>query len=190
MDERIEQVTGEMSSIASDVKESFGTFSPEQINWKPTEKSWSVGQCLDHLIKTNEAFAPEMEKIAAGGRKNSFLENWSPFAGFFGRFLIRAVSNDLKKAKAPSKSIIPPSDVAGDIVAKFESNIAAANASVRACGDIDREKTVITSPFLAIVTYKLDDGLTVLVEHAKRHIRQAKRVVEADGFPKQALPVE
>jgi hypothetical protein len=36
------------------------------------------------------------------------------------------------------------------------------------------------------MTYTLDDAYTVLVEHSKRHIRQAKRVMEAEGFPKAA----
>ncbi|MFZ1701268.1 MAG: DinB family protein [Pyrinomonadaceae bacterium] len=184
MDERIKQVTDDMSAIAEDARQVFGSLSAEQINWKPAEKSWSVGQCLDHLIKTNDAFGPEMTKIAAGGRKNSFIENWSPFTGYFGRFLIKAVGDDSKKVKAPSQAIVPPSDIASDIVARFEENIAAANESVKACEGVNRQKTVITSPFLAIMTYTLEDGFTVLVEHTKRHIRQAKRVMEAGGFPK------
>jgi hypothetical protein len=44
----------------------------------------------------------------------------------------------------------------------------------------------VSSPFLAVMTYTLDDAYTVLVEHSKRHIRQAKRVMEAEGFPKAA----
>nr|HRK52160.1 hypothetical protein [Pyrinomonadaceae bacterium] len=58
------------------------------------------------------------------------------------------------------------------------------NGKVEACAEADRQKTVVTSPFLAVFTYKLDDAFTVLIEHSKRHIRQAKRVMEADGFPK------
>lgn len=69
------------------------------------------------------------------------------------------------------------------MVDRFEKSISAVNEKVTACGDADREKTVVTSPFLAIMTYKLDDAYTVLVEHTKRHIRQAKRVMEAEGFP-------
>ncbi|MGH9948485.1 MAG: DinB family protein [Pyrinomonadaceae bacterium] len=172
-----------MNKIADDARSSFGGLSGEQLNWNPAENSWSVGQCLDHLIKTNKEFEPEFKKIADGNRENSFWENWSPFTGFFGRFLIKAVSNDAKKAKAPSKKIVPPSDVVADIVERFVANIGVVNEGIKTCADVDREKTIITSPFLAVMTYKLDDGYTVLVEHSKRHIRQAKRVIEAEGFP-------
>jgi hypothetical protein len=173
-----------MHKTAEDVKASFGLLSSDQLNWRPAEKSWSVGQCLEHLIKTNEEFYPEFDKLARGTRKNSFWENYSPFTGFFGRFLIKAVTEDSKKAKAPSERIVPPSDIADDIVERFARNVADVNEKVRACAGADREKTVVTSPFLSVMTYKLDDAYTILVEHTKRHIRQAKRVMTAEGFPK------
>lgn len=184
MDERINYITSEMQKVADDASVSFASLSESQLNWKPAEKSWSVGQCLDHVIKTNQAFDPEFERIASGNRKNSFWENWSPFSGMGGRFLIKAVSEDSKKAKAPSKAIVPPSEIEGDIVNKFVENISDVNRKVEACSGVDRQKTVVTSPFLAVFTYKFDDALTVLVEHSKRHIRQAKRVMETEGFPK------
>ncbi len=184
MDQRIETIVNEMSQVAEDAQSAFGTYSAEQLNWKPSEKGWSVGQCLDHIIKTNHLFYPEFDKLASGGRKNTFWQNWSPLTGWGGRFLINAVSEDSKKAKAPSKAIVPPSDIEADIIERFAGHIAEVNQKVEACAAADPQKTVVTSPFLAVFTYTLDDAYTVLVEHTKRHIRQAKRVTEADGFPR------
>lgn len=186
MDERIGSIISDMNAVAEDAKATFASLSNEQLNWKPGEKSWSVAQCLDHIIKTNEQFYPEFAKLASGSRKNSFWENISPFTGWGGRFLIKAVSEDSKKAKAPSKSIVPPSDIDAGIVDKFCYHIAEVNKKVEAVAGADRKRTVVTSPFLAVFTYTLDDAYTVLVEHSKRHIRQAKRVMEADGFPAAA----
>ncbi|MBK8465089.1 MAG: DinB family protein [Chloracidobacterium sp.] len=183
MDERIQYITSEMSKIADDARVSFGGLSAEQLNWKPSEKGWSVAQCLDHVIKTNHEFDAEFQKLASGKRQNSFWENYSPFSSWAGRFLINAVSEDSKKAKAPSQRIVPPSDVSGDIVEKFVEHMAEVNKQIESCAGVDREKTVVTSPFLFVFTYKLDDAFTVLVEHTKRHIRQAKRVMESESFP-------
>lgn len=186
MDERIQSIISDMNEVAQDAKATFATLSNEQLNWKPAEKSWSVAQCLDHIIKTNEQFYPEFAELASGTRKNSFWENISPFTGWGGRFLIKAVSEDSKKAKAPSKAIVPPSDIDPGIVDKFCDHIAEVNSKVEAVAGVDRKKTVVTSPFLAVFTYSLDDAYTVLVEHSKRHIRQAKRVMASDGFPASA----
>lgn len=183
MDDRINYVTGEMRKVAEDARATFGHLSNDQLNWKPGEKSWSVAQCLDHIIRSNTEFFPEFEKLASGKRKNSFWENISPLTGWGGRFLIKAVSEDSKKAKAPSKAIVPPSDIDAEIVDKFAEHISEVNKKIEAVADADRKKTVVTSPFLAIFTYTLDDAYTVLVEHSKRHVRQAKRVMEAEGFP-------
>jgi DinB superfamily len=186
MDERIRSIISDMDAVAADAKATFGTLSNDQLNWKPGEKSWSVAQCLDHIIKTNEQFYPEFAKLATGTRKNTFWENISPLTGWGGPFLIKAVSEDSKKAKAPSKAIVPPSDIDAGIVDKFAEHIAEVNKKIESVADTDRKKTVVTSPFLVIFTYTLDDAYTVLVEHSKRHIRQARRVMEAEGFPVSA----
>lgn len=183
MDERINTITSGMQSVADDARAAFGALSAEQLNWKPSEKGWSVGQCFEHIIKTNLEFYPEFERLASGTRKNSIWENISPFTGWGGRFLINAVSIDSKKAKVPSKRVVPPSDIGADIIERFAEHIGDVNRKIEACANADRRKTVVTSPFLAIFTYTLDDAYTVLVEHTKRHFRQAERVTKAEGFP-------
>lgn len=185
MDERITGITSALKQVAVDARANFGNLASEQLNWKPGEKSWSVGQCFEHIIKTNEQFYPEFDKLATGTRKNNFIESYSPLTGFLGRFLIKAVSEDSKKAKAPSQKIVPPSEITADIIDRFASHIDEVSQKLEACSSADRKKTVVTSPFLAIFTYTLDDAYTVLVEHTKRHFRQAKRVVEAEGFPSE-----
>lgn len=184
MSEKIETTIEVLNDCAKDVSESFGTLTNEQLNWKPSEKGWSVAQCLDHLIRSNVEFDNDWPKLHAGTRTNSFIENWSPLTGFWGRFLIRSLSNDAKKAKAPSKAIVPPSDIEPGIVDRFVKNIEVTNKNIAGCDGLDLKKTILTSPFLGIVTYNLDDAFSILVEHTKRHIRQATRVMETDGFPK------
>lgn len=183
MDERITQITSELTEVAEDARATFGGLSSEQINWKPAENSWSVGQCLEHIVITNEKFYPDFEKLASGERRNSLIETWSPLTGFFGRFLINAVTEDSKKAKVPSTTIAPPSNVDAKMVERFVSHIEGVNRKVEACGKADRQKTIVTSPFFFLATYSLDDAYTALVEHTKRHVRQAKRVVASEGFP-------
>jgi DinB superfamily len=184
MDERIRSITSDLSKVAGDAKELFGGLSAEQLNWKPAEKSWSVGQCFKHIIRTNELFFPEFESIAAGTRQNSFWENWSPLTGWFGRLFIKSVSDDKKKIKAPSEEIVPPSEIEPNVIERFDRHIADVNKKVEACAAADRQKTVLTFPFKGrVFTYTLDDVYTAVVEHTRRHFRQANRVTGAKGFP-------
>lgn len=173
----------ELNKITEDAVESFGNLSTGQINWKPRTDSWSVGQCIDHLIKSNEAFDPQFEELISGNRKQSFWENYSPLTGFFGNFLLKALKNDAKKTKAPSKAIIPPSEVPVDIIERFVAHQNDFIEKLKSIEGIDLEKTIVTSPFLKLMTYRLGTAFEIAVVHEERHIRQAKRVMEAEGFP-------
>lgn len=183
MEQKLLDLTNDLKSISDDARNSFGHLSAGQLNWKPSEKGWSVAQCLEHLILTNEQFFPEMDKLAAGTRKNSFFENYSPFTGMFGRFLVKAVTEGSRPATAPSKNIVPPSDVSADIVEKYCAHQQEMIDKLIKTEGADWDKTIVTSPFMPVMTYSLTHANQVLVEHSKRHINQAKRVMAVEGFP-------
>lgn len=177
-------IAPELQNIADRISTEFGSLTPAQVNWKPNPESWSVGQCLEHLIITNELFFNTFDRIAAGKRRNSFWEQWSPLSGIGGRFLVRSLRSDEKKYKVPTRRIAPPSDVAPDIVAKFVVHQKRLIEKTESCRDADPEKTILTSPFMPLMTYSLAHTLEIFIEHESRHFRQAKRVTEMQEFPR------
>jgi hypothetical protein len=183
MNDELENLTSELQKISDDVQSRFGSLSPEQINWRPSAEGWSVGQCFEHLIKTNKLFYDELDKIAGGARRNSFWESWSPLTSFGGKFLIKSLKSDERKFKAPSQAIVPPSEIDGDIIEQFSAHQTEIIEKIKRTGNADWRKTVITSPFMKLMTYSFADGLQVVVEHEKRHFRQAERVAQAESFP-------
>jgi len=178
----IDGVIGGLEGVAEDVRNSFGGLTPEQLNWKPAPESWSVGQCLNHLIKSNEEFYPELDKLTAGTRKNTLWQSISPLSGIAGAFLVSTLKKEGNKVKTNQK-MTPPSDVPGDIVERFSQHQSQFIEKVRSTADADWHKIVLTSPFVKIMTYRMDVGLEAIIEHEKRHVRQARRVIAADGFP-------
>jgi hypothetical protein len=183
MNSELDNLVSELEKVSVDVKTNFGNLSAEQINWKPSANGWSAGQCFEHLIKTNSLFFPELEKIALGTRKNSFLESYSPLSSFFGNLLINSLKKDERKFKVPSPSIVPLSDVSADIIEKFAAHQRKIVEKIKRTKSADWKKIVITSPFMKLMTYKLTDGYKVVVEHEKRHFRQAERVMKTESFP-------
>lgn len=183
MNDKLGLIISELENVSKDVRETFGHLSAEQINWKPAPESWSVAQCLEHLVKSNEMFFDDMDKIASGTRKNSLWENWSPFTSFFGRFLNKSLAADSKKFKT-SAWASPPSEVDPNIVEKFMDHQSKLTEKINATKDEDWGKAVVTSPFVPVMTYRVSDGFEIFVTHEKRHFRQAKRVIETEGFPK------
>lgn len=183
MENDILAITTELNRISDDVRDAFGPMTTKQLNWKPSADGWSIAQCVDHLIRSNEMFYPVMDRIASGEHRSSFLEKWSPLSGFFGRFLISSLKKDERKFKAPSTDIVPPSEIGEGIIEKFASHQVDLISRITKTNVADWQKTVVTSPFMKIMTYRLSDGYTAMADHEKRHLRQAKRVTIVAGFP-------
>jgi hypothetical protein len=177
MKEEYANLVSELEKISVDAQNAFGNLSAAQLNWRPGAEGWSVGQCFEHLIKTNKLFYDELDKIAGGARRNSFWENWSPLTSFGGKFLIKSLKSDERKFKAPTAKIVPPSEVDGDIIKQFSRHQREIIEKIKRTENADWRKTVITSPFMKLMTYSFADGVRVVVEHEKRHFRQAERVL-------------
>ena len=183
MSEIGEKIIANLKTISEDAKNSFGELSLEQINWRPSGDGWSVGQCFEHLIIANEMFYGELDKIADGTRRNSTLEKLSPLSGFFGNLMIKSLKKDERKYKAPSKNILPPSEIDPNIIELFAAHQAEMIGKIELTSNADCRKTIVTSPFMKFMTYRLEDGFNIIVEHERRHLRQAERVKQNENFP-------
>ena len=178
------EIISELQTISADTRKVFGRFSAEQINWRPSETGWSVGQCFEHLIKSNELFYDKLDEIAGGKHQQSLLESFSPLSGFFGNLLISSLKKDERKFKAPTKKIVPPSEIDPNIIEIFAAHQSELIGKIKQIEMTNWNRIKVTSPFMKLITYKLTDGFQVIVEHEKRHLRQAERVIKENGFPK------
>ena len=72
MSDQVENLIANGKIIADEIDEAFGDLSSEQLNWKPAPSAWSVGQCIDHLITSNELYMVNIQKVADG----TYEPNW------------------------------------------------------------------------------------------------------------------
>src|SRR5262245_42137350 len=113
-DSDLATILAEASLVAAETNGVFGRLSGEQVNWKPGENEWSIGQCFDHLIVSNRPFEPIFEEIQAGRRRRRLWERVPLLPGVFGGLIIDTLRPDSgRKVKArpafyPSSSHIDP----------------------------------------------------------------------------------
>jgi len=163
----------------------FSDISPEQLNWKPSPTSWSIAECLEHLLIADSSYFEDLKKIIAGTYKRSFLEKYSPLTSLWGKTLKDQLQEKVKKKMiAPKKFTPTTSNKQSDFVQTYLENLDTFIDYISKCGDIDIDKTIITSPIIKIATYSLRDAFQFLIQHEHRHINQAIRVKESDGFHK------
>jgi hypothetical protein len=184
MNDRLEKTANEVKEIADDAAAAFGGLGRDQLNWKPAPQSWSIAQCFDHLITVNSLYFPVFERMRSDNVMSRFWERNSPLSGFFGRYLIKILSPEYRKKVKTSKKAYPSaSDLGGDIIKRFGEHQRQLAEHVRQVSPkIDLKKMIITSPLLGLVTYSLDDTLTILTVHERRHFEQARRVMNSDAF--------
>ena len=184
MSEECEKLISDLKEIASEAQKIFGNLTSDQINWKPSAESWSIGQCFEHLIVTNETEFPEIERVIKGEHRNPFWGKVPFLTDFWGRFVLKAVApENTKKTKNPKVFSPSASAVDASIISRFAEHQDKIAGFITATKDLDLTKIIITSPVAPIVTYRLSDAYKIVVSHEWRHFRQAERVMQAPGFP-------
>ncbi|HEV8273447.1 MAG TPA: DinB family protein [Chitinophagaceae bacterium] len=162
----------------------FSNVSLEQLNWKHSPVSWSIAQCLEHLIIADSAYFPDLKNITEGNFKMDLWEKFSPFTRLCGRLMKDSLQEQVKRKMIAPKKIQPQKpDKSLSIIDDYCKNLETFLTLISNCKNVDIDKTIITSPTIKIVTYNLRDAFTFLVQHEHRHINQAIRVKGNDGFP-------
>jgi hypothetical protein len=179
-------VLEELRAVTDDTRRVFGGLSAAQLNWKPSPEQWSVGQCFEHLIKTNRSFYPALEEVARGGRRENLWERISPLSGLFGWIVMRSLGS-ARKFPAPRALQPSASDVDAAVIGRFVEQQGELSGRMRAAEGSDLKRTVVTSPIAGFVTYSMFDACRIVVAHNRRHFAQARRVTEAVGFPRASV---
>lgn len=166
------------------VKNEFSQLSFVQLNWKPNQESWSIGQCLDHLIVADCLYFPVLKKITEGHYEMNFWETWNPFSGFLGKALATQVQEKpKKKLLAPVLFLPSQSDINQEIMERFHKHLDSLLEYITGCSKLNIDKIHITSPASKLITYSLRNAFQLLIQHEHRHINQAIKVKTTKEFP-------
>lgn len=174
----------ETETIAADVQKAFGHLNTQQLNWKPGAEVWSVAQCLDHLLVANQEMFMPIDTALAGTKQKTFFERMPVWPGMCGRLMIKVVSPGFRqKLKAPASAAPAASAFEAQIVSRFVTQQGEITDRLKLMDRQGAAQIVMTSPFVSFITYSLLDACRLMVAHERRHMAQARRVMEMPGFP-------
>lgn len=181
----LEELIYRAELVKQDVKDEFANLTEFQLNWKPSADSWSIAQCLDHLIISDEAYFGQIEMILQGKYRRPF---WSLIPGkakFWGRLLITLLKSDSSK-KLTTPAVFEPSESrhGTEIVDRFLQHEERAAGYLRKLDEVKNDRFYIQSPVSPYITFRLPDLEEIMLLHHERHYKQAKRITESDKFPK------
>jgi hypothetical protein len=157
--------------------------SVEQIYWRPAPGSWSIGECLQHLVQSNDVYLAAIGR-ALEGRSPAPVEAITP--GWFGRWFIRVAiepSDRTRRNRAP-RSIMPPATIDRAILGTFLRSNDAARGFVRRASRYDVNRIRFVNPFVSLVRFTAGTGIEIVWRHQRRHLLQAERVAASSEFPR------
>ena len=154
----------------------------EQLTWQPRPDAWSIGQCLEHLRIANGVYLPAISAALQGREQATVQEiKLSRFSRWFIRNYI-APNPEGRRARAPKK-IEPAGQVDPRIVEMFLRSNQATQQLVRRASCCDANRIRFRNPFVPLLRFTVGTGLEIVAKHQSRHLLQAERVRQSEGFP-------
>lgn len=183
----VERLVYQVKVISQEAEGLVVGLSSEQLNWQPAPGRWSVAQCFAHLNVTNRKMAEEIEVSIKQGRQANMISD-GPFTyGFLARMFHRMVEPPVKrKFKAP-----PAFQASGQlpwdqIEADWKSTHERIEQLLQQANGLDLARVKTQSPASRLIRYPLGIAFWIQTAHDKRHLWQARQIVNNPSFPKPA----
>jgi uncharacterized damage-inducible protein DinB len=176
--QRFEALTAEAAALVAPL-------SDEQFAWQPAPDAWSVAQCIDHLNATARAYLPSLDEgIADAIRQGQHTDG--PYRyNWVGRLMVYAMSPSTRfRGKAPQAFRPPEGRRRPEIMAAFAAYQVQYVDRLRQSSGLDLATARVTSPVARWLRVPLGSAFAMMVAHEQRHLAQARRVLEAAGFPR------
>ena len=173
-----------LEEIAAEAQAMFGPFTAAQLNWQPEAGRWSVAQCFEHLVKMNRMMFRAADEALDQSRSKTVWQRLPLVPGYLGRMMVRSQAPETtRRFSAPTAGRPAASNVPPDVIRQFAEQQRDAAGKVAALDERTAAQTIMTSPFVGIVTYSVLDGWRLIAAHNRRHFEQARRVMASPGFP-------
>lgn len=208
--DQLRQLLDELDDARAEAREIAGGLTDRQLWWRPGPDRWSVGECLDHLVRTGEAYLPGIDRGLARAEEEALTSRGPYSRGFLGRWLVRGMeppprlsvpAPELFLPRRGSDAAPPPGggdpapggggrdggdpgpDGAAEPLPRFLALQDRLEQRVERAAGLDLEAVRVPSPVLSFLSINLYAALAYLTAHQRRHLWQAETVTEADGWP-------
>jgi len=179
-EEKVMMWISEINQNTKRFKDEFSTLSGEQLMYKPSKDTWSIGENIQHVIEVNRSYFPLFSQLIANTYRPSWSSRFDFINNLLGSLILKSVSENRNKKIKTFPLWIPKSlPPAENIFANFESHQNEMIDWIQKLEPYIGKKTIINSPANKLISYKLDDAIEIIIMHEKRHLNQAIEVKQS-----------
>jgi hypothetical protein len=155
----------------------------EQFTWRPDERRWSIGQCLEHITRSIRLYPAEMERMieearSRAGTVKGYREGW------LSRWVITTMEPPPRMRIRTKRSVEPGNDLDRDtVLGEFERALGRLQELMLAADGVSLQHGRMRSPFAPILRFTLGQTFAINLAHARRHLWQARQVRQHPNFP-------
>ncbi|MCB9892838.1 MAG: DinB family protein [Planctomycetes bacterium] len=160
----------------------------EQANFKPAPKKWSIGECLAHVNISNRLYAAKLEAAIAKARDKG-LTGAPPYGRgkFLGRFILNNLRQGAAAPKVPAPGTFKPTTSTHDLqqlTAEFRQHLTSLCRVAEQADGLALGRIKFATPVAPIGRVTAAQAFEMMNLHTHRHLGQAERVKQAEGYPK------
>jgi hypothetical protein len=152
--------------------------SVSQLNWKPGQDLWSVGQIYDHLNIANGLYIEPLHHALEFGRSGNPEVRHS----FFGKLII-ASAGPTGNAPVPKKLTPRNGPFDEQVFERFAADEQRLLELLKTADDVDLTRTPFRNPIMSFVRMNLADAFEIMVSHGERHIGQVEQLIRRPDYP-------
>jgi hypothetical protein len=162
----------------------FSHLSEKQFNWKQNPETWSVGECISHLVNSNRLYLNKIESIFSSN-SSAHAKDFSYNQSFVGKMIARGIDPaNIRKTKTFKVFYPDASEISKSIINDYADSSENFIELINKLHHLDLKKIKLSSPVNKLLRMNLGDPLIIIPMHDERHLNQAERVMGHKEFPK------
>jgi hypothetical protein len=183
-DPRIRGYLEQLDAILLDARELAADLTPAQFNWRPDERRWSVGQCLEHLTMMVRLYPQRVLEMIEEARQRE-AHGGAPYReGWFTQWFVRSMEPPPSLRVRTFGKVEPPASLDRDAVLEaFLASHQRLADLMRAADGVSLTHARMSSPFVSFLKFTMNQVFAMNLAHARRHLWQARQVVAHPAFP-------
>ena len=178
----IDEFRNQFEQLSADADALTAPLTDEQFTWRPGVDAWSIAECIDHLNATARVYLTALDEgISDAIRRGVYGEGPYKY-NWLGRLSVQ-FSDTRLRLKAPDDVKPGAGRTRREILAAFRAYQVQYVDRLRQANGIDLARASVRMPASSWIRIPLGSGFAVMIAHARRHLMQARRVIDAENFP-------
>jgi hypothetical protein len=182
----LQRYVDELEAQKTEVANLVSPLSQSQLDWRPAEEKWSIGEHLEHLALSPKQYERPLDVAIGKARVEGWLSDGPYRHGFLGRWFLKTMEPPVNFKVKTFKPLMPPRGVPREqLIRDFAAATDSAIQMIRRANGIDIGKASVRSPFVKALRLSVGQVFQLFASHNRRHLWLIRELMALPGFPRQ-----